>query len=243
MEFNCKDDFNDFIKLLNNIGSGAEGTCYRYKDMVCKVFHDYEDNNYKGKYSSEDILKFSKINNHTFIWPTDVIRVDNDVVGYCTNYIDAKNLYMISPLEINLDKFCDCIKDSRKDIKLISDKGISTYDMPYNTLYRNGFYIIDQDDYSFSNKDSEVLYKENTNNFEYELYLFLIDNYFDDVVNDSDNLRKLYSKNDDVLIFIDALRKRLSELCGKEIKTLKDAIKYTDYSDDDYTYQRELALR
>ncbi len=245
MEFKKINELKLYLRKLQEIGFGSRGTCFlnRKNGTVFKVFHGFDeiDEDYSFNYSSEEILRFRNISNDTFVWPQETIVLDGKIIGYTIPFVDARNLYMTDPLKVNLDSLERSIMRARKDLKLISDKGIVTYDMLYNILYGKKFFVIDQDEYSFNRYNSPDLEKENNNNFDLEIYYFLIDAYFNGIVNDNKDLSELYnSKKEDVLIFIQLLRKRLSELVGKDIKSLETAKKYIDKGTKQYVYQRIL---
>ena len=161
-------------------------------------------------------------------------------MGYINSFVNAKPLYKINPLRINLKKFEKCIKNVQKDIKILSDNSILTYDIMYNILYGSRFFVTDFDEFNYSNLETKKLEQINNRNFNYELYYFLIDGYFDEFINDYDNLKKLYQeKDDDILYFINLFRKYLSEYVGKEIITLNDAPKCLNKVKKNMIYQRD----
>lgn len=110
----------------------------------------------------------------------------------------------------------------------------------YNILYGSRFFVTDFDEFNYSNLETKKLEQINNRNFNYELYYFLIDGYFDEFINDYDNLKKLYQeKDDDILYFINLFRKYLSEYVGKEIITLNDAPKCLNKVKKNMIYQRD----
>ena len=229
MYFKTKEELLIRLKSLEEIGFGCQGTCYLDKETnkVYKIFNQYLDEDIVEDemvyYNSDDILRFSNVKNNTFIFSEDVICIGNLVVGYINSYIKAKPLYKSNPLNLSLDKLISNIQFAYKDIEIISDKKIVTFDLPYNVLYGNRFYVTDTDEFGIGIKD--LSYKDqNINNFNYELYLFLIDGYFNEFISNYNNLNKMYNnKNEDLLYFLKLFRKYLSEYLGKDIKYLRDA--------------------
>lgn len=128
MEFISRNHFDTYLKKLQYIGQGSQGICYLRKEdnIVFKVFHDYFDYEDAG-YNSEDILKFSNIKNNTFLWPKDIIKVSNIIIGYTMSYKNVKNLYQVSPLLVNLSSLEQGIIKAEKDIKLLTDEGVKLY--------------------------------------------------------------------------------------------------------------------
>ena len=113
--------------------------------------------------------------------------------------------------------------------------------MMYNNLYSSKFYVVDEDEYLFSPKDCDELERDNNRKFDYEIYYFLVDGYFNGIVNDSKLLKELYrSKNEDVLIFLRQFRDRLNNMCEKEINYLSEAKPFIDRKPIEKKYTREL---
>lgn len=233
------------LKDLKEIGLGSQGICYLNESTneVYKIFHQAFDNDteYKITYSKNDLMKFSHIINKTFIWSKDIISINDDIVGYINNFVKSKPLHKIDPLKINLDKFIKSIELAKRDINIISQNGVLTYDLMYNILYGNRFYVTDFDEFSYTDKDPKILEEKNNKNFNYELYYFLIDSYFDDFINEYRVLNKMYKDQEDIISFIELLKKYLSEYVGYEIKKLNDAsICLNKRKNKEYSYQRLL---
>ena len=151
-------------------------------------------------------------------------KVHTRIVGYIEPYVNSKSLSSIDPLKVSLDKLIININNVRYDIERISEYGIQTYDVMYNILYKNKFNVIDSDEYVIKDIDSTVLFERNKQIFDYTIYNFLIDNYFDEFVNSYRLLKEMYNdKEADVIIFIELLRKYLSEYIGDEVSKLNDA--------------------
>lgn len=222
MEFINRRHFNDYLKGLHYIGQGSQGICYLRKEdnTVFKIFHDYFDYEDPG-YTSEDILKFSYIDNNTFLWPKDVIKVSNTIIGYTMPYKKNKNLYQINPLLVNLNNLEQGAISAEKDIKLLTDEGIKLYDVRYNILYSKGkINIIDTLDYTRRN----VTYEENRMPLDQELMLFLIDDYFDTFVQDDNLLKEMYMEYEVRGVdFLRVFKKKLSEYMNKDITKLNEA--------------------
>lgn len=240
MKYDTRDEFLLYINLMEKfgvwkeIGVGSQGICYVNvnNNQVYKIFHQFFDREdgfleFFHNYTKEEILRFSNIVNDTFVWVKDVIVVENEIVGYVSDYVNAKSLYKIDPLTVDLNHFSNSVNKVENDLRIISNNGVATYDMAYNTLYgKNGIFVIDHDDYSYANIDSEKLFRRNCDNFNYEVMLFLIDNYFDDFIANYKELREMYnSKGINISEFIMLFRKYLSEYVGEEIVKLKDAYK------------------
>jgi len=157
-------------------------------------------------------------------------------------YVSGVSLFRMNLLFINLDKFSNDINLVNRDLFIISNNGVRIFDIMYNTIYNDiGFKIIDQDDYSFSDLSSQDLYVLNKNNFDYEIFCFLVDNYFNEFVFNNNELRKMYcNKEIDVLDFINVFRKYLSEYVGDNVNLLRDARKCLNKNSSKIKYLRDI---
>lgn len=220
MEFTSNIELDKYLKKLNYIGEGSQGVCFIDNNIVIKIFHDYFDNE-TTTYQKEDILKFSNIKNNTFLWPIEVISLNNKVIGYTTEYKNAKNLYEINPLTINLNALDRALQRVEKDLIIITDNEVCLYDVLYNILYKdNKIYIIDTLDYSYR----KVEYQENRYIVDLAIKLFLVDNYFDYFVKNNKLLMDMYlDKCVSGREFLIKFRKCLEEYLEKDINKLSQA--------------------
>lgn len=232
MNFKNKKIMLEKMKELAILGFGSQGICYYNKNTneVYKIFHqaidEYEDDDDKINYTKEELMRFSHVKNRTFLWANDIISMDGEIVGYITKYVAAKSLYKTDPLRINLDKFSSCVGSAKKDLKIISENGILTYDLMYNILYGKKFYVTDFDEFSYNDRDPKKLEEINNRNFNYELFQFLVDGYFDEFVSEHKDLNNMYQEKDgNIVYFIKMLKKYLSDYMGTEVKALNQASK------------------
>lgn len=245
MYFNNSEELLNRIKSLKEIGKGTQGTCYLdiNKNIVYKIFNQYFDNDYdKIIYTKEEFLQFKNIENNTFIWPKDIIMVKDEVVGYIISYIKARPLYTLDPLEIELNTFYGALKQTDKDINILSQNNVLTFDLMYNVLYNDNFYVTDCDEFSYNKKSKKLLLELNRYNFNMEFYYFLIIGYFDEFVADYHKLNKMYKDKDgNILEFIDMFLQCLNEYMGFEIKKLSDAKKCLNKQNiKRYNYLRDI---
>ena len=219
MTFICKDHLNNYLNNIEYLGQGSQGVCYvdRERNIVVKIFHDYFDNEECG-YSFDDIIKHNFVKNKTFIWATDVIIVDGNIVGCKMPYIQYKNLYETDPLRVNLDSFAKGILSAESDIKLLTEKNIRIFDIMYNILYKSGkFKVIDTMEYG----NAPTQYEANRRGFDLEIMKFLVDNYFNYFVLQDTILSDMYlSHGVSGYEFLTALRHKISEYLGFEVTTL-----------------------
>ena len=225
IKFKNKQEFENYIKQLPCIGIGSQGVCYLdiKNNIVYKIFHSYFEEGLINEFSYDDFMKFSQIKNKTFIWPSNVITINDLIVGYTIDYKKANNLYRQDPLMVNLNQFENGIIKAQKDIKLLTNNDVAIYDIMYNILYTTAnFYVIDTIEY----ENRKVSYNHNVKGFDYELKHFLTDGFFDDFIKANRLLLEQYKDSKaSSLMFLKELKKQLSEYLDKKIITLGDAKK------------------
>lgn len=234
VSFNNKNNFDLYLKRLFFLGMGSQGICYLDKKnkIVYKIFHGYFDDEDEG-YTADDILKFSGIKNNTFICPSDVVCVNDRIIGYTMPYVSSVNLCDTDLLSTNLNLLEKAIDKSYCDIEILTKNNVCLYDVMYNILYSNGkINVIDSMEYNFGNASL----KENMAAFDAEIRYFLVDNYFDEFVNNDILLREMYhdKKNVTSLEFLRMFRNKLSEYIGTDIDKLEKAKKLVMKLDDPY---------
>ena len=234
VSFNNKNNFDLCLKRLFFLGMGSQGICYLDKKnkIVYKIFHGYFDDEDEG-YTADDILKFSGIRNNTFIWPSDVVYANGRIIGYTMPYVSSVNLCDTDLLSTNLNLLEKAIDKSYCDIEILTKYNVCLYDVMYNILYSNGkINVIDSIEYNFGNASL----KENMAAFDAEIRYFLVDNYFDEFVNNDILLREMYhdKKNVTSLEFLRMFRNKLSEYIGTDIDKLEKAKKLVMKLDDPY---------
>ena len=247
MKFNNKSDLYYFLN--NNtkyLGHGSEAECYNDKTNVYKIY--YEDEEFPVMYSKDEVLQFKNIDTSTFVFPNDVIFVKNELVGIISKYVKADTLFSINPLTVPLNDFIDKLKIAYNDIKYISELGVITEDIPYNTLLGDNIYIVDTESYRLSNKNSNIIYKNNIDCFNYGIMSFLTSGLFECVIKENkilNQMQKTYGKDISVIEYLKLLKDYLSSLVGKQIETLEEAKAYTNYTTkyNKLLYQRGLVLK
>lgn len=250
MNFISREHLLSYLKRLSFIGMGSQGECFLDKktNKVYKIFHQYVDeldDGWKFNFTRENLLKFSNIENNSYIFPLDVIYVGDEIVGYICDYVCGNSLFKTNPLEVNLDNFSTAISNTLNDVHIVSENGVRSYDVMYNIIYGNdGLKIIDCDDYSFSDIDSEYLYKINCDNLSYEIMYFLVDKYFDEFIANYPILKEMYTNSGiDIEEFIKLFRKNLSEYVGFNVNYLKDVSVCLNKEKRGARYQRSIVKK
>lgn len=228
MKFNNNLLFDNYLKECKELGFGSQGIVYldKEKQLAIKVYHQYFDK-YEDDYiwKKEDILKFNGFQNNTYIFPIEVLSVNDEIIGEISKYVKGTNLDKINPLTINIDSFINAVNNCLNDIKKISEHQIISYDTAYNTMYNGkGIHIIDTTEYSITDLPPDKILKTNQDNFNITIMNFLIDSYFDEFIESNKLLKEMYmSKNINILDFLNIYKTKLSETIGYEIKEMKEA--------------------
>ena len=239
MIFNSKKELLMYLKYIIELGYGSQGITYHDKKLnkAIKVYHEVFDDemSYLTK-NKEETLKFNQAVNNTYIFPDDVLMLNDKIVGYTSKFVSGKNLQYINPLTININNLMQSLKQVKEDTKLISENKIKSYDVMYNIMYKNGrLYVVDTLEYGI-NKTS---YENNRACIDNEIMLFLVDDYFDYFVKDNLLLNEMYMDyNVSSLEFLKEFRKKLSEYLDKDITKLNDAKSLVKKSEA--TYQRSI---
>ena len=249
MIFHTISEVDNFIHSLIYLGQGSQGVCYKDREskVVYKFYHSYFDRDFEGVWRKEEILRFRNISSSTFVFPTDVIMLNNQVIGDVTPYKKAKNLCQFNPLNVNLDHFIKLIRLAVKDIESLSQCGVQVYDVMYNILMGYRMYIIDTLEYSMSDKGYEELLRSNLYGFNLEIMYFLVDGLFLDVISSHSKLKDMYQskgKDGSIIDFIIEFRSYLEKLLGKDIVYLRDAKKLRDtiVDEDKLKYERDVMV-
>ena len=175
--------------------------------------------------NKEETLKFNQAVNNTYIFPDDVLMLNDKIVGYTSKFVSGKNLQYINPLSVNINNLMQSIKQVKEDTKLISENKIKSYDVIYNIMYDyENIAVIDTDEYNYSMLPVKDLIAKNNYSFNIGIKQFLIDNYFDEFVASNKELNDMYNSDDaDILELLRTFRQCISEQAGYEISNLNKA--------------------
>lgn len=154
MIFNSKKELLMYLKYIIELGYGSQGITYHDKKLnkAIKVYHEVFDDemSYLTK-NKEETLKFNQAVNNTYIFPDDVLMLNDKIVGYTSKFVSGKNLQYINPLTININNLMQSLKQVKEDTKLISENKIKSYDVMYNIMYDyENIAVIDTDEYNYS---------------------------------------------------------------------------------------------
>ena len=81
-------------------------------------------------------MGLSHIKNDIFIWPNDVIMIDDLVAGYTHSYFEGDNFCDFNdPFGVNLDYLSYAVARANEDIKLLSRRKAEINDLLYNLMF------------------------------------------------------------------------------------------------------------
>lgn len=217
--------FQQKLQLLDD--NGVQGTCYleTKSNIVYKFFKDWEEEEFDD-FTGEQLLQFADVKTKIFIFPIECLYLNGRVIGYTSNYRVGKLLCHTDPLTVNLNSFLEMLKVAIEDIKNITKQGVNIYDIMYNIMLGEQIYVLDTVDYSRRLLDYEILYQQNIKGFNLEIMRFLIDGYFNELIENHEELLKMYKSsglNISIIDFVTLLKQYISCILGHEIETLNEA--------------------
>ncbi len=223
-------EFNSLIAGRMPIGSASsESVVYKIKGgKILKHLRD-EDLFNDIVYEEEKLLQFSDVNNKLYYFTKGVVYVDDVLEACWMNPCKGFILTEIDALSVNLNILTSAIDKFAKATHEISQKHIKGYDMKYNFMYDGtDFGAIDTIHYYRTDKDEKDIFHSNIMPFNDEIASFLVDFYFYEFVNQDNELNSMYNaiikgETTDLNSFIELLRKKLSEYCGRRIIYLGSA--------------------
>ncbi|MEI3529636.1 MAG: hypothetical protein V8Q75_01000 [Bacilli bacterium] len=215
------------LSKMTMVGSGKEGTVYRYSEDKCIKIFDHQ--RYDGNLlpiNNDKFKLFTTIDTKHIILPEKLLYNEvGEIQAYIMNYIRSHfNLSEIR--DKNILELINELRVLRSDIEILNQYNILINDLkPPHLLYNNGFYLIDSSLYTKYEYDHVLDYdvtKRNT---------YLVNELFINVLlglkasphdfsltfKDIPYIYRYYNQNS-IPFFADVLEK---EAYDKKVKTLK----------------------
>jgi len=241
MTFSSKKDLLIYLKGLKELGSGATSTAYYDKknDKVYKISDRLIDD-YAPGITSFNIEKFNDIQNDTYVFPNEIVYINNEPIGFIMDYVKGKMLYYVNPLEVDLDMYTNASEIAVSDTIKLSKQNISCSDVVFNTMLSdNKIKVIDTDSYDKLNILNEKILRSNLLNINHSLKDFLVGSLFEEFIESNKELNEMYKDNfSNIKDFLIAFRNCLSEYKGKYINTLEEVSKATNKNKRNSMYIR-----
>ena len=227
MHFQSEEHLNCFIKNLQFIGLGSEGSCYRldkgtvFKHLCGPCYQQRE---------KEEILQFKDINIPNYVFAQNIIYLKEEIIGVLMQYINGENLETHNLYKVRIINLIKAFDDLIEATRKLSNLGIGVFDVcSVNVIYnKTRLYLIDTMDYSRVDIDSEKLFKENmsriTWNIHNTIFPFSIIKFISSIpeLKDFKHDKELLSNPS---YFFKILLKELNEYIGCEVKTFEEASK------------------
>jgi len=248
MEFKTREDAYALMKRCKYLDGGSQGKCYvdRRKGLVYKFYQSFldpiDDNSF---FTEEEVLAFKHIKSDMFVFPYDVMKQGSEVIGDISIYKDAINLYKLNPLTVDLNRLLSLCEIAIKEVELITRQSVNCYDMLYNIMLGDRLYVVDSLDDSLRERDYNELLLDNMEQFNVSIIDFLISNLFENVIKENRILQEMCDSkcvDTSITIFITELKKYLSELVGREITFLNEAIRYRNKEEIETDYKRLILI-
>lgn len=136
------------ISNLDYLDRGSQGTIYKKDDLIYKLYRT-DKYNFRGIPRSIKHLLGNESKN--ILFPIEEILDDDRLVGYVAKYVKSNNLYNGFDLNTNVNNIIKAYYEILEEIKKYS---FYRMDDLYNRnilFDNNRFYIIDTDDWKYSN--------------------------------------------------------------------------------------------
>lgn len=148
-----------FKKLPDNyrktyISQGKNGSCFRIGQN--KVFKEFNLNNFLEK----SITRLSRLKIEPFVFPSELVYVDDNFVGYTMDFVDGVTLDQVK--SIDLDNYLNEIRKLEYSISYLSILHYLILDFKERNIMftsDNEFKVIDTDFYTYT--DVRDLYRRN----------------------------------------------------------------------------------
>ena len=230
LHFETKDKLETYLKRLEFIDAGTEGYCYKTPNglvlkHLCGVAYEPK--------TKEELLQFKDIAIKNYVFAQSLVYIKDEIVGILMPFVIGRTLeYGIYNAQIKslIKAFDELIEATKK----LSSYGISVFDVcSINMMYNRGrFYLIDTINYYKSDKEENVLFKENmfrifvniyTNLFTRQVIKFLR------TLPDMKNFETDINITENPSVILQILQTKLNEYFGCEIKTVAEASKKLKY--------------
>ena len=121
---------------------GEYADVYKIGNLAIKMFYNPQ---YMSKQNIDRFDALNKVETNRFVMPSDIICVDNLIIGYTMPYIDDKK----HPLyNVDMTLLVKELKLIKKDVYNFTDKRIAIRDCHgANIIFNGHLYVIDTDDY------------------------------------------------------------------------------------------------
>ena len=227
MHFQSEEHLNCFIKNLQFIGLGSEGSCYRldkgtvFKHLCGPCYQQRE---------KEEILQFKDINIPNYVFAQNIVYLKEEIIGVLMQYINGENLETHNLYKVRIINLIKAFDDLIEATRKLSNLGIGVFDVcSVNVIYnKTRLYLIDTMDYSRVDIDSEKLFKENMSRITWNIHNTIFPFSIIKFIFSIPELKNF--KHDKELLsnpsyFFKILLKELNEYIGYEVKTLEEASK------------------
>ena len=219
INFKNIEDLNKYIDIhkIKILGSGIEGTCYLLDiGLVMKVL--FKEVNLSNE------LQFKDINNSSFIFTKNIGLIDGKVKSLYMDYAEGCNLKKHIPVEQKITTIGEQLQVLVDDIKEISKLGILVRDFhSENVIYNNNFKIIDTNNYTIEDKNTESTNIREIMTSIYGSFLYQIIRY-EEIKREFRNYGKL-ELFENPLKYSEQLKELICNLTDENIETVNEANK------------------
>ena len=233
--FKNKEDLINYLTHYKNIGSGAEGNCYKVHKKTYKIYKNSSIKNINNIHNIENILRYKNIIIDNIYFVRGLIYCDNLIVGSYSEYAKGKSCIQTELHKCKINKLTYALSILKQNIYELSKLGICIDDYFLgNILYDgNNFKLIDTASYYINNSDINIIYQENMKKIISELFKNITykyyekDNFIYTYLHDINSPYKNYLYDIDLITNPDntilEIKKIISEYMGYEIESFSNS--------------------
>ena len=139
-KFKCDWEVKLFIqsRVLKELGSGSEGSCYDGRDGKVYKFLDFDTS---APYIIDEIITEEEVKSESFAFPEELYVVDETLRGYRTRKVKRDlfgedNIFDLSKIvDIDFAAVANAYRKMLEDIKLLSEEKVLIFDLPFNIMF------------------------------------------------------------------------------------------------------------
>lgn len=243
---------DEFLSYLKPLGVGGEGSCYVFRGRALKVFDgpkysSLSCNSDEGLlYFSPDfydydidetlipdeeyIMRYSSIQNDTFVFADGIFRTNNKIRGLFMPLITMPRLREFRVASTKYDSLIRALKKCTKDVKLISSYGIEIVDVADVNIFFDGrnFKIADTLEYKDNDAEPDIVLKTNVTTVSKFLIEYFTKGNIKRSLKLNKNMLDLYRDRKNIecpSMFFTELKRHLGDVCDTPINSISSAEK------------------
>lgn len=170
IKFNDEKEMKDYFSKLIILGSGCEGTCYKNKGFVYKMYNREYIDLYSNEVAIERLLKFRDIIIENIYFIRGLICLDSVMVGSVSEYACGSSCVKRNLYRCKIDNLAKALTILKENVYELGKLGICLDDIFLGNILYDGdkFKLIDTGSYYYYKEmpdvlefDELIIYKKN----------------------------------------------------------------------------------